>query len=159
MSTLEKRQRAAVRYLERGMAVIPVPAGEKNPGREGWQNMRLSAEDVPRYWTNGQNVGHLTGQPSGWCIDVDLDADEAVKIAGRFLPPTLTSGRESRPHSHLWVMSPEATSQDSKDPSGAKLVELRSSGRQTLVPPSTHPDGDRYIWHPNGGLGMAEIPA
>ena len=31
----------------------------------------------------------------------------------------------------------------------AVLVELRSTGHQTVVAPSIHPvDGDRYLWHP-----------
>ena len=88
---------------------------------------------------------------------MDLDANEAVKIAGRFLPPTLTSGRTSRPHSHWWYVAEGAESRDWKAPDGEKLIELRSGGRQTVVAPSTHPDGDAYVWHP--GLEMAEIPA
>jgi putative DNA primase/helicase len=106
VSSTDARQRAAVRYIERGGAVIPVPPGSKDPGRDEWQNMRVTAEDVPRYWTNGQNVGLLTGEPSGWLVDVDLDVEEAVKVAGRFLPQTLTSGRKSRPHSHWWFRAP-----------------------------------------------------
>ena len=156
MST-EKRRRAAAALIRRGVAVIPVPAGEKNPGRPGWEALRITEEEIPGYWTNGQNVGLLCGEPSGGRVDVDLDADEALKIAGRFLPPTITSGRESRPHSHWWYVAPEAESRDWKDTDGSKLVELRSTGRQTLVEPSTHPDGDAYIWHP--GLEMEEISA
>jgi hypothetical protein len=157
VSTTEQRQHTAARYLERGIAVIPVPAGAKNPGREGWQDERLSQEDVDRCWTNGQNIGLLTGEPSGWRVDVDLDSDAAVKIAGRFLPPTLTGGRERRPHSHWWYRAVGAKSRDWKDTSGEKLVELRSGGRQTIVAPSTHPDGDNYVWHSESGLGTAEI--
>jgi hypothetical protein len=145
--------------IRRGVSVIPVPAGEKNPNRPGWQEERISEEDVPLRWTNGQNLGLLCGEPSGGRVDADLDADEAVRIAGRFLPPTLTSGRESRPHSHWWYRCPEAESRDWKDTDNSKLVELRSTGRQTLVPPSTHPDGDRYLWHPEAGLRMAEMGA
>src|SRR5919112_1457257 len=156
MST-ERRRRAAAALIRRGVAVIPVPAGEKNPGRPGWEALRITEEEIPGYWTNGQNVGLLCGEPSGGRVDVDLDADEALKIAGRFLPPTITSGRESRPHSHWWYVAPEAESRDWKDTDGSKLVELRSTGRQTLVKPSTHPDGDAYIWHP--GLEMEEISA
>jgi hypothetical protein len=36
-----------------------------------------------------------------------------------------------------------------------KLVELRSTGRQTLVPPSVHPDGDRYLWHREADLEVS----
>jgi hypothetical protein len=88
-----------------------------------------------------------------------LDSAEAVKIAFRFLPATLTSGRESRPHSHCWYVAPGAESADWKDTDGKKLVELRSTGRQTLVVPSTHPDGDEYVWHCEAGLKMAEVSA
>ena len=158
MST-EKRRRAAAALIRRGVAVIPVPAGEKNPGRPGWEALRITEEEIPNYWTNGQNVGALCGEPSGHRVDVDLDPDEAVKIAVRFLFPTLTSGRESRPHSHWWYVSPAAESCDWKDTDGSKLVELRCTGRQTLVPPSTHPDGDQYVWHAETGLKMAEVGA
>jgi hypothetical protein len=155
----EKRRRAAAALIRRGVAVIPVPAGEKNPGRPGWEALRITEEDIPDYWTNGQNVGLLCGEPSGDRVDVDLDPDEAVKIAGRFLPPTLTSGRERRPHSHWWYVSIGAESCDWKDTDGSKLVELRSTGRQTLVAPSLHPDGDEYVWHSETGLKMAEVGA
>jgi putative DNA primase/helicase len=155
----EKRRRAAAALIRRGVAVIPTPAGEKNPGREGWEALRITEEEIPNYWTNGQNVGLLCGEPSGDRVDVDLDAAKAVKIVGRFLPPTLTSGRERRPHSHWWYVSPAAESCDWKDTDGSKLVELRSTGRQTLVAPSLHPDGDEYVWHSETGLKMAEVGA
>ena len=156
MST-EKRRLAAAALIRRGVAVIPVPAGEKNPGRPGWEALRITEEQIPTYWTNGQNIGLLCGKPSGDRVDVDLDPDEAVKIAGRFLPPTLTGGRKSRPHSHWWYVSFGIESCDWKDTDGSKLVELRSTGRQTLVAPSTHPDGDEYVWHSETGLKMTEI--
>ena len=35
------------------------------------------------------------------------------------------------------------------------LLELRGNGRQTLVPPSVHPDGESYIWH--GPLEPAQV--
>ena len=158
MST-ETRRRAAAALIRRGVAVIPVPAGEKNPGRPGWEALRIIEEEIPGYWTNGQNIGLLCGKPSGDRVDVDLDPDEAVKIAGRFLSPTLTSGRKSRPHSHWWYVSAGAESCDWKDTDGSKLVELRSTGRQTLVAPSTHPDGDEYVWHSETGLKMVEVGA
>jgi Bifunctional DNA primase/polymerase, N-terminal len=153
----ERRRRAAAALIRRGVSVIPVPAGEKNPGRPSWESLRITEEEISDYWTNGQNVGVLCGEPSGGRVDVDLDAAEAVKIAFRFLPTTLTSGRKSRPHSHCWYVAPGAESSDWRDLDGKKLVELRSTGRQTLVAPSTHPDGDEYVWHP--GLEMEVIPA
>jgi putative DNA primase/helicase len=130
---------------------------EKIPVFASWEALRITEAEVPRYWYNGQNIGVLCGEPSGWLVDVDLDAEEAVKIAFRFLPPTLTSARGSRPHSHCWYIAPGAENDDWKDTTGKKIVELRSTGRQTIAPPSTHPDGDVYVWHP--GLKMAEVSA
>jgi len=78
---------AATRYVELGYTVVPVPPGEKNPGRRGWERLRISLEEVPNYFTNGQNVGIHCGEPSGWLVPADLDAPEAVKLGGRFLPP------------------------------------------------------------------------
>src|ERR687893_541541 len=158
MST--KTKAYARRYIELGYAPIPVPPGSKNPDRSGWQNEHWTVEDVPRCWNNGQNIGLLTGEPSGWLVDVDLDVHEAVEIAGRFLPQTLTSGRESRPHSHWWLRAAGTTNRDYRDTDGKKrLVELRTTGRQTLVAPPTHTSGERYTWHTQSGLQVAEIRA
>jgi len=84
---------------------------------------------------------------------------ETLGIAGRFLTPTLTSGRESRPHSHWWYIAPGAETQKFKDVDGIMLLELRSTGCQTIVAPSIHPSGDRYVWHAESGLEMARVEA
>ena len=159
MSSTEARRRAAAKYLTRDIAVIPVPDGAKDPGLPGWQNLRLTPEDIPRYWSNGQNIGALNGEPSGWRVCVDLDVAETLGMAGRFLSPTLTSGRQSRPHSHRWYVAPQAQTQKFKDTDGTMLLELRSTGCQTIVAPSAHPTGERYVWHAESGLEMAQIEA
>jgi len=143
--------RATQRYVGAGFAVVPIPHRSKRPVLEGWEALKLSADELPEHF-NGrpQNVGLLLGKPSGGLIDVDQDATEAVKIAGRFLPPTLTSGRESSPHSHWWYVSPGAETVRYKDVNHEVLVKLRSTGCQTLVAPSVHPDGERVVWHDTG---------
>jgi putative DNA primase/helicase len=157
----EDTREAARRYLRAGLAAIPVPPGTKNPNRRAWQTERWTLEDVPRVWADGENVGVLTGEPSGWVVDVDLDCPEAVKIAGRFLPPTLTSGRDSVPDSHWWYRCQGLRSQVFEDLRTGerepdKVMEIRSTGQQTLVAPSRHPEGDRYRWS-GSGLEMAEV--
>ena len=48
----------AMDYLRRGMACIPVPRGSKNPNFEDWQKLRLTVEEVPRYFGDEEmNVG------------------------------------------------------------------------------------------------------
>ena len=143
-----KTQAYASRYIELGYATIPVPAGVKNPNRRGWEQERYTLEDVPRCWNNGQNIGLLTGSVSGWLVDVDLDVPEAVSIAGRFLEPTRTSGHGEQLDLHWWYLAEAARTRDYLDTDGRKkLIELRANGRQTLVAPSLHPDGNEYAWN------------
>jgi hypothetical protein len=156
MST--KTKAYARRYIELGYAPIPVPPGSKNPDRTGWQNEHWTLEDVPECWNNGQNVGLLTGEPSGWLVDVDLDVPEAVSIAGRFLEPTRTSGHGEDLDTHWWYVAVGARTRDYHDTDGKKkLIERRAGGRQSLVAPSLHPDGDEYAWNP--ALEVATVEA
>ena len=141
--------KAAARYIERGWTPVPVPAGAKNPGRDGWQDLRISLEDIPLYFNNGQNIGLHCGEPSGWLVCADLDVVEARKLAEKFLAPTLASGRESTPGSHLWYIAEGAQHATFKDLDGSMLLELRSTGHHTLVAPSTHPSGESYKWSRN----------
>ena len=147
-SSAARTRRYAEGYAKRGLAVIPIPEGRKSPIIPAWQTLRLHPEELSDYF-NGrpQNVGILLGEPSGWVVDVDLDTPEAVELGPRFLSPTLTSGRQSVPRSNWWYRSEGARTERWKDIGGVTLVELRSTGCQTLVEPSTHPEGDRYLWH------------
>jgi putative DNA primase/helicase len=146
--------KAASRYIERGWAPVPIPARKKGPQTPGWQHLRMNASDVPRYFTNGQNIGIITGKASGWLVTVDLDCPEAVTLAGRFLEPTLTRGRESVPDGHWWYISPGLEHREfegiPKTASEGTILELRSTDHQTVVEPSVHPSGERYRWSRSG---------
>jgi hypothetical protein len=150
MEAIRTTADAAARYIERGLTVIPVPPRSKNPNRAGWESLRIRPEEITRYFSNGQNIGIHTGEPSGWCVDVDLDAPDVRQIAGRFLPPTLTSGRPSAPDSHWWFVAPGAEYRMFTDLAGEPILELRSSGHHTLVWPSVHPSGEQIVWSESG---------
>jgi putative DNA primase/helicase len=146
---------AAVRYIKHGYAPIPIPARSKGPNLKDWQHLRLEPEDVPKYFNNGRNIGLLLGEPSGGLIDIDLDAPEAVAAGRYLLPDTLRSGRESSPNSHYWYRCEPASLPGTAKfqvprggtGEGAEMfAELRSTGKQTVVAPSVHPDGDKYTW-------------
>ena len=93
----------ALSYIAQGLAPLPVPFKQKKPALEGWQNLRITTEDAPRYFNSAaQNVGVLMGEVSGGLTDVDLDCAEAVAAAPYFLPPTRAFGRPSKRSSH-WL--------------------------------------------------------
>jgi hypothetical protein len=151
---------AAGYYLRCGFVPIPVPRlGDwKGPNLPGWQKLRPTPEELDILFPNGEslNVGLLLGEPSGGLIDVDLDWQEAVVVGPFFLPATgRVSGRRGKPKSHFWYRSdrpPNKASDPYDDPVAAdsekkRIVELRSTGGQTVVPPSIHKEGDPIVWH------------
>jgi len=137
---------AARGYLARGYMPVPLTPCEKTPFIRAWQDLRLGESDLPQWFGGTNNIGIILGGPSGWLVDVDLDCDEAVELADRFLPATpAITGRPSRPNSHRWYVCEGAPTQKFADPESKKMImELRSTGCQTAVGPSTHPDGEPY---------------
>jgi hypothetical protein len=147
--------------LQRGHVPLPIPrVGDwKGPILSGWQKLRPTAEDLDFLFPQGEplNIGLLLGEPSGGLIDVDLDWPEAVAVGPFFLPATgRLSGRKGKPKSHYWYRSdlpPSKASDSYDDPVSAdsqkkRIVELRSTGGQAVVPPSIHKDtGDQVVWH------------
>lgn len=151
-------------YQGRGYAPLPLPLKAKNPGFNGWQKYQPVNGQLERDFSGEGNIGLLLGKPSGWLIDVDLDWPEAQKLAPLFLPETpAKSGRESAPLSHYWYRCETGTKKfsDPTKPGGedqrAMIVELRSTGAQTVVEPSIHPSGERYTWQ--GELTPAQVDA
>ncbi len=146
----------ALSYIARGWAPIPIPFRTKVPKGNGWERLRISVTDVPKYFTTSSNIGVLNGEPSGWLVDIDLDHPLARELADDFLPATPAEfGRESSRRSHriYRVIGKVATTQrrlpkvDGKAP---MIVELRSTGSQTIFPGSVHPGGELIEWDSNG---------
>ncbi len=140
---------AATAYCRRGWSVIPIPYRSKNPGYRGWEQTRLREDDLSaRFDGDSQNIGVLLGEPSGWLIDIDLDHARCVALADEFLPPTpAIFGRPGKPRSHrIYRVSSPVPTKKHKSKSAGMLVELRSTGAQTVFPPSTHESGEPIMW-------------
>lgn len=142
-------------YTHRQWSCVPIPFRTKRPVIDGWQDLRLALDDLHHHFSGRSNVGVLLGEASNWLIDVDLDHALAVGLAPEFLPATDSIfGRKSKQRSH-WLYSMTAPVQTKKeqaviDGKPAMLVELRSSGCQTVFPPSLHPSGESITWAIDG---------
>lgn len=153
MSPLE----AAMKYAQRGWRPIPLPSQSKKPNFRGWQRLFLEETQLSEYFNcNSQNIGILLGEPSGWLIDIDLDHPLAVQLGGEHLPPTpAVFGRPSKPRSHwLYYSTQPVDTSKFQSPSTGMIVELRSTGAQTVFPPSIHESGELIEWG-----GTSEEPA
>ena len=138
---------AATDYRERGWCPVPVRYKSK-AGAPGWSKFDPTPRELERCFGNGPtNIGVLLGERSSDLVDVDLDCPMARSLAPSILPETgCVFGRESARGSHrVYRCSPAPKTTMFFDPSDGKgtLVELRSTGHQTVFPPSTHPSGER----------------
>jgi hypothetical protein len=135
---------AARGWLELGILPVPLRPRSKVPsGGTGWNTLRVTPKTLERFFKKGDNLGGLWGEPSNWIVDVDLDWDEALGFAQHYLPETFTYGRLSRPSSHYLYRVKGAVSL-SRVINKEKVVEIRSTGSQSVLPPSMHPDRERY---------------
>jgi putative DNA primase/helicase len=143
-----------------GFAVIPLPRGSKKPTLPEWEKLRLTEDQLPGAFAGDCNGAILNGEPSGNRVDIDLDSSEAIALADVFLPPTpCTFGHAAKPRSHrIYAVPPGETAPKTdkwSDPVKHKndrdadaeieshmLVELRSTGSQTVWPGSLHKSGE-----------------
>ena len=138
---------AVRRYMSEGAAPVPIPRGEKGPRDRGWPSTAYEVED----FTESHQVGLKTGEPSGGLVDIDLDAPQALMVADALLPDTnRIHGRRGKPRSHRWYKAHGLDTRKYQDIDGQMIVELRTGGCQTLVPPSHHPNGEQLEWHKDG---------
>ena len=141
--------RQATRYVDRGWQVVPIPVRTKRPVLDGWPQLRLKAEDLPQHFgKRPSNIGVILGNVSGDLVDIDLDCDESVMLAPRFLTDTATFGRASRPRSHWLYVSADVEYLKCIDPIPFKdeaghdnfqtLVELRTNAAGKTPVSYTH---------------------
>jgi len=143
--------KCATKYKARGWSVIPVPIGKKEPSLPGWQKLQIKENELRDHFSGKINIGVLLGESSSWLVDIDLDCPEARKLASYFLPPTgLIFGRPTRKPSHLEYISPGLKSKRFTDVDRKILLEIRSTGSQTIFPPSIYPNGEKSSWKCNG---------
>lgn len=153
-----KLQTASVRdhvatYLEFGFVPLPLRPRDKRPMRDAWQTLtrEQAAATAANDFAHGENVGIVLGEPSNWLVDVDLDCNETRALAVDFMPRTLAFGRGDST-THYVYRSESAETRQFKDPTDGKmLVEIRSTGAQTMFPPSIHPSGETLEFRDGSG--------
>lgn len=132
------------RYRERGLSLIPIKPGEKRPDcGEEWQKYcdRLPTEDECDLWesTKAKRYGLALGRASG-VMAVDVDSDDP-KILGAVKPsPVRKRGKKGETLFFRW-------SEDISSCKVAGCIDILSHGRQTVMPPTTHPETNQpYVW-------------
>lgn len=171
----------AVEYLRVGIALVPLPKGQKGPSTPGWNKPEnvINDPDSARALTGNVGLAHAYCSPTptmaldiddlpkalewlaahGVDLDALLNADDAVQIASgkkdsRKLLYRLPAG-----------VAPIPTKQITDPETGDMILEFRcgtASGLtvQDVLPPSIHPEtGKPYQWAGKGNWrNISEIP-
>jgi hypothetical protein len=147
------------RLLERGYAVVPIIPGTKKPGffhNGNWVglvewtkrfNGRSSLNSERRRWgQNNSGIGVLAGPASGDLIGVDIDTEDRLLVAALLavLPPTEVKKAGAKGETRFYYGPGIGSASWSIN--GQRVVEIIGPGRQTVLPPTVHPDGAPYRW-------------
>ena len=139
--------------VNRNWTVIPLTQKTKIPVNKGWQKARNSKVEIQRnrifdiwFKKDNLNLGILCGKRNDIIvIDIDDDTfiDEVMQGVEKF--ETLTSWRHHDQKRHLFFKYDESFSKN-KPNSTTHKIEVLSTGRYVVAPPSIHPDGATYEW-------------
>ena len=131
---------AALAYVRRGWAPVPVPYRQKGPTLNGLAGAAPHRQTAPQYFNGGPlNIGVILGPPRVTCATSIWTAPKQWPLRQSLLPPTIGFGRASTRGAHRLYRAafPPGTKAalTFDDPiklraKPARLVELRNGGRQ-----------------------------
>lgn len=144
--------------VDNGYSVIPCMPESKWPGnysqrqwssRYGWQQYgdRLPTEIELRHWSSWPDAGVcLVLDHEVKVIDIDTD-DPAIRTAIlSVMPDSPVKKRGAKGFSAFYRGSPEIVAR-SFNVGGERVLDLLAYGKQTVIPPTVHPDTGRpYFW-------------
>ena len=151
---LDIYDRNAPRLLAQGYHPIPVaPLGfetKKCPARwdphtrqffkfKGWPTTVPVMDPQP-----GANIGVRLGKG---LVALDYDHDEAALIISAAFPDTPVNKAGQRGWTALYRVDGDVPSEDFFNEDGELVLEILGEGKQTVIPPSIHPDTEQpYRW-------------
>lgn len=161
---------------KRGFALCKPDPKEKKPTYPKWS----TRSKEPMHFRTGDQIGIMAGplsdggKPGHALIIIDLDSQDAVRLADHHLPVTaMQEGRKSKPRSHRYYLIPldsipkwacstaEQASKAAKAKTGypgpfkkqfrsrdtkSCVIDFIGTGGQAVCPPALHPSGELREW-------------
>ena len=145
-------------YVDSGWSILPVKPEEKRPYMSNWlQYTRTRAtREMAENWfraLTGAGVGAVTGKISNMVV---LDVESYCKTPIEELLkkwPTQMVARSGSGGYHLYYQYPTGVPKVSNRVSIFEGADLRADGGFIVLPPTVHPNGNRYEWIKRGPLG------
>jgi nicotinamidase-related amidase len=139
----------------KGYSVLPIAPKSKRVILDNWsfycKTQTPTSVLKPYLKQSDLNIGVALGEASG-VIALDFDYDHEglhAKLEG-LLPPSIVAKRGSKGYTAFFRFNNEVSRQWKAG--GNVVVELLSTGRQTVLPPSEHPEGFPYVYTTAKGL-------
>lgn len=142
-----------INLFEMGYAPLALVKNSKRPIPNGWQKFSESLPDqhIVDLWqkdfVQGKiNLGVVCGKASNLiALDIDVDDQELYKI----IPPSSVRKRGGKGEVRFFRYNESQFSESRHftDSFGCGVLDILSTGTQTVLPPSLHPEtGKPYIW-------------
>jgi hypothetical protein len=143
----------AERLIERGYAVVPIIPGTKRPGvllkddewvgLPEWQNRYKkrppSKRELARWSQGDAGIGVVGGAGGMVALDIDTD-DPIIRTALAAVVPGTTVRKIGQRGETLFFHAPHVTASKRWLVDKQVVCELIGPGRQTVIPPTLHPD-------------------
>lgn len=158
---------SASTYREQGLSVMPCGPGTKFPGRftpaDGWfkeSTWQKYCERLPtgfemELWERWPDAGiclalGAASAPAGKIlVAMDIDTDEPAEVAAirSVLPGSPVAKRGAKGETQFYLANPCVQNRPFNDGNKRRMLDLLAHGRQTVMPPTVHPDtGAPYQW-------------
>ena len=148
----------ATRLVERGYSVIPIIPGEKRPGEyKGgqWIGMNLWQRfcdkaptkfqlDIWAKWPEPSICLALGRASNVTAIDFDYGSPEVRAALEACLPPSPVKKMGAKGYTAMYRGFAVVSKKYLLD--GVSVIEVLAHGKQTVLPPSIHPEGMSYHW-------------
>ena len=148
----------AAEYVDSGWSVLPVKPEEKRPVMTNWlqyTKTKATKEMVTSWFANlsGVGVGVVTGRVSNMVVlDVEASCPYRIEDLLRKYPTQMYSRTGSGGY-HLFYQYPTSVPHVSNRVRIFDGADLRADGGFIVLPPTVHPNGNRYEWVKRGPLG------
>jgi hypothetical protein len=157
---------AGARLRENGISVLTIIPDDKIPGtfsphgwrpESKWQRFctRLPTPVEMGFWERwpdagvGVALGPASAPPGMQLVAVDEDTDDPVIVAAirSVVPPSPVRKRGRKGQTGFYLASLAVASRPYNDAQKQRILDLLCDGRQTVLPPSIHPQTHQpYFW-------------
>ncbi len=148
----------AIEYVDSGWSILPVKPEDKRPYMTNWlqYNHTRASKEMAVNWfkqLSGAGIGVVTGKISNMVVlDVESYCPTPIEELLKMYPTQMISRTGSGGY-HLFYQYPQNVTKISNRVGIFEGADLRADGGFIVLPPTIHPNGNRYEWVKKGPLG------